>query len=132
MYVGTPAPPDDAEWEEYVEALRAHSAAYPDGGLAVFPDAGTHGRPSASQRKSASSALPPRFRIAIVHEKLDHPIIRGVIKVIAWLVPNTRAFVPHDAQGVQRHLGIDAAEWAEVARLVNALRDELSLNVRAR
>lgn len=85
----TATAPDEAEWQAYVEAVRATmSVSTIDVNVFILTDGGS---PNAGQRKDLAAVVAGASRDAVTHIFTTDPFIRAVVSAFRWL-GGARAF----------------------------------------
>jgi len=111
-------PPTDAEWDEYLAALRARdqeklrSLAFTDGGA-----------PNTAQRKALNSILQGKTSTGAVVS--PNAMVRGVVTALSWFNAKIKVFSPDEVERAFEYLGIPKPEYPLVWREIRNLRAKL-------
>ena len=116
LLVHSADPPNNADWDEYVQAL-AKAARNGATGLLVLTDGVG---PDSTQRKMISDI---KLRTAVV--TLSR-MARGIVTALGWLGANIRAFAPDQMDEALDSLGVPAADREAVSRRLAAMRLEVA------
>jgi hypothetical protein len=122
VYVGTGAPPDDAEWDAYLELVKSVGLRWQSVRIAVFT-ARDGGAPNALQRKR-SAALTRLFRheVIVISESL---VARAAVTALRWLGVEIRAFAPSRQTEAFQQLGTTPEESSWLSEAERRLRSSL-------
>lgn len=112
-------PPTDADWNLYMEAIKASIAKHPDE-LAnmlnlVLSDGGA---PNAMQRTHVTELQESTSARAPISFISDSPLIRGATRAIALFNPRFKVFTPGSFAEAIEHLGVPPSSAAIVKRHV--------------
>jgi hypothetical protein len=112
------APPSDAEWNLYVDALKRMDPTRVR--TLVFT---LGGGPSADQRERVNSLL--KGRATLVAVVTDSVWVRVIVRALSWKNPMIQAFSSSELDKVWRHLKMSPADIATAARELAELRREV-------
>ena len=118
ILVHTAHAPNETEWKEYIEAVRASDLDKLK--TLVFTDGGA---PNAAQRKSVNEVLDGKTSPgAIVSHSM---LVRGVVSALSWFNPKIKAFSPENTDAAFRYLGLPDEQAPAVWTVVHRLREKL-------
>jgi hypothetical protein len=114
----TSRPPNDAEWDPYIDELVKHdpkqlrSLAFTDGGA-----------PSGAQRKQVNDFLKGQAsRAAVITAST---MVRGVVTALSWFNSQMKVYPPDELEAALQHLGVRPDEVPQVRREIQLLRKKL-------
>lgn len=113
--------PSDAEWDAYLEALRAHSAEREDRRSLVVTEGGA---PSSKQRLRMSAVV--GASVATTAVVSSSSAVRATVAALSLQNPSIRAFEPGDLAGALDHLGLREQERREIRAALPSLQQAVA------
>jgi hypothetical protein len=122
LYVCSKHPPNEAEWNEYIDFLKIRLEPGMRPTSIVLSDGAG---PGASQRQQLNEVISPYvdyLRVAVV---TTSPVARGIVTALSWFSPVYRAFSPKDIDDALSFLDIGDPDAPLIKSLLTELKDQL-------
>ena len=119
IYVGASAPPNDADWQQYLAFIQHWKRPGLNPGIAVEQG----GVPTTLQRKRLYDVISDMAgNVAVI---TNSTIGRGIVTVLSWISPGHKAFAPAKLPEALAYVGFQGREAREIEAEILRLKHGL-------